>query len=77
MLGKFDKKRNKGTLNMNYPDKKIELSSSETTIAQHAAKDCGNFIFDDEDEIIDDSVSCINCAFRRWDRDSYTCMNKN
>lgn len=39
-----------------------------------AAKECQMFVIDDEDEIIDDSESCQNCAFRRWGEDTIFCM---
>ncbi|MBN2790039.1 MAG: hypothetical protein JXR69_07605 [Candidatus Delongbacteria bacterium] len=39
-----------------------------------AAEECQNFLVDDEDEIIDDSVSCQNCAYRRWGENTIYCM---
>ncbi|HAQ61758.1 TPA: hypothetical protein DCR49_07155 [Candidatus Delongbacteria bacterium] len=56
---------------------KPEISVIEHDKAREAAKKCLSFMPDDEDETIDDSVSCINCAFRRWTRDTFTCMNSN
>ena len=54
-----------------------DISEIEYDIAREKAKKCLSFMPDDEDETIDDSVSCINCAFRRWTRDTFTCMNSN
>jgi hypothetical protein len=56
-------------------ESEIELSDSDAERARNKADSCANFMLDDDDEIIDDTVSCINCAFRRWTRDTYTCMN--
>lgn len=42
------------------------------------AAGCGYFTFDTEEEIIEEGiVSCYNCRFRRWTRNSFTCMIKN
>ncbi|MBR9727311.1 hypothetical protein ACFOD0_13275 [Shewanella intestini] len=42
--------------------------------AQHAAKACGQFVEDDEDEQTDNvPLSCYNCMYRRWEVDSFKC----
>ena len=42
--------------------------------ARSAASECSNFLTDDEDEIIDDSVSCYNCAYRRYSGNTISCL---
>ena len=40
-----------------------------------AARDCLNFREDDEDEQVDSTIiSCYNCIYRRWSKDSFNCM---
>lgn len=35
---------------------------------------CNRFEPDDEDEMVaDEPVSCYNCRFRRWTRESFVC----
>lgn len=35
---------------------------------------CDSYRRDDEDETVDDTVSCYNCRYRRWTAQSFTCM---
>lgn len=35
---------------------------------------CDGYRRDDEDETVDDTVSCYNCRYRRWTAQSFTCM---
>ncbi|HEX3011701.1 MAG TPA: hypothetical protein VHQ70_06630 [Syntrophomonadaceae bacterium] len=43
-------------------------------VAAQLAENCSEFKADDEDEIVaDEPVSCYNCRFRRWTRDSFVC----
>lgn len=35
---------------------------------------CGGYRRDDEDETVDDTISCYNCRYRRWTVESFTCM---
>ena len=35
---------------------------------------CGTYRRDDEDETVDETVSCYNCRYRRWTAQSFTCM---
>ena len=35
---------------------------------------CDGYGRDDEDETVDDTVSCYNCRYRRWTARSFTCM---
>ncbi|MBR5619971.1 MAG: hypothetical protein IKW76_09570 [Clostridia bacterium] len=45
--------------------------------AAQAAENCGAFRADCEEECVaDDDVSCYNCRFRRWTRDSFVCMKE-
>jgi hypothetical protein len=45
--------------------------------ARSAASECSYFITDDEDEIIDDSVSCYNCAYRRYSDNTISCLARS
>lgn len=45
--------------------------------AEAAAKECGSFIRDYEEEcIFEDAVSCYDCRYRRWTAESFECMKK-
>lgn len=47
--------------------------------AKEAALQCVHFKLDsDEDELLasSKSASCYNCLFRRWNKESFTCMKK-
>lgn len=45
------------------------------TEARLAAGACQGFVPDDEDEQVDDvPLSCVNCAWRRWEQGSFQCL---
>ncbi len=45
--------------------------------AASAASACGAFSPDCEEECIaEEDVSCYNCRYRRWTRDSFVCMKE-
>lgn len=45
--------------------------------AEQAAKLCGNFRRDYEEECFyDEEITCYNCRYRRWTADSFQCMKK-
>jgi len=55
-------------------NKVFKHSLEEHSKLSQAAQDCQKFVVDDEDEIIDDSISCQNCAYRRWGEKTIYCM---
>lgn len=45
--------------------------------AAEAAERCAAFSADCEEECVaDDDVSCYNCRYRRWTRESFVCMKE-
>ena len=43
--------------------------------AEHAARECGFFSRDDEEECFaSEDITCYNCRYRRWTSDSFECM---
>lgn len=54
--------------------KRFRYSLGDNSKLEQAAKECQGFIADDEDEIIDDTESCQNCAYRRWSEETIYCM---
>jgi hypothetical protein len=45
--------------------------------SRDAASCCGSFKEDDEDEQVDSVlVSCYNCIYRRWKKDTFECMKR-
>jgi hypothetical protein len=45
--------------------------------AAGAAGNCRFFRIDVEEElVVDETVSCYNCRYRRWTPDSFTCMKR-
>jgi hypothetical protein len=52
------------------------MSRSDYQAAQ-AALACQHFALDDEDELVsDEELSCLNCRYRRWTQESFSCMKK-
>lgn len=50
---------------------------SAPEFAAAEASHCRYFRLDDEEECFaEDDVSCYNCRYRRWTRDSFECMNR-
>lgn len=48
---------------------------SDYDSAAREAASCGAFRADCEEECVaDEDVSCYNCRYRRWTRDSFMCM---
>lgn len=46
---------------------------ADIKVAQIAQK-CPSFTPDDEDEqVSDEPISCYNCLYRRWTKDSFEC----
>ena len=46
-------------------------------IAESAAKECGGFVRDYEEECFSDrEVTCYNCRYRRWTSGSFECMKR-
>ena len=46
--------------------------------AAATAAGCAAFRADCEEECVaDEDVSCYNCRYRRWTRDSFVCMKEN
>jgi len=44
-------------------------------LAAQAARQCGLFTYDDEDETVcEEDLSCYNCRYRRWTPDSFECV---
>lgn len=53
----------------------FKFSLSSHVEARTAALECSSFCEDDEDEQVDDNlISCFNCAYRRWLRESFECI---
>jgi hypothetical protein len=51
--------------------------SSNDYQAVQAAMACAHFTIDDEDELVsDEEISCLNCRYRRWTQESFSCMKK-
>lgn len=53
-----------------------EFSGGKNNPAQaaFAADACKGFEPDDEDEMVaDEPISCYNCRFRRWTKESFVC----
>ncbi|QYJ86057.1 hypothetical protein K0I73_18200 [Shewanella mesophila] len=45
----------------------LPVEDDDYYLSRQAAKSCASFIADDEDEQVDDvELSCVNCANRRW-----------
>ena len=43
--------------------------------AERAARECGLFSRDDEEECFaSEDITCYNCRYRRWTSDSFECM---
>ena len=46
--------------------------------AAEEAERCGSFRADCEEErVACEDVSCYNCRYRRWTRESFACMKEN
>lgn len=58
--------------------KKIFIYGQDDNInACKAARECGNFKQDYEEECFaDEEICCYNCRYRRWTADSFECMKK-
>jgi len=42
-----------------------------------AAEECGMFAQDAEDELVSDVlVTCLNCRYRRWTADGFSCQKQ-
>lgn len=60
-------------------DGKTVWNGSKTDWAQaaEAAENCTAFSPDCEEECVaDEEVSCYNCRYRRWTRESFVCMKE-
>lgn len=45
--------------------------------AKKVANECYEFALDDEDEqMAEDEISCYNCRYRRWTKQSFICMKR-
>jgi len=43
--------------------------------AAKAAEECGMFVQDTEDELVSDvPITCLNCRYRRWIADGFSCQ---
>ena len=50
---------------------------ADWSAAASAASACGVFSPDCEEECVaEEDVSCYNCRYRRWTRDSFMCMKE-
>ena len=46
-------------------------------LAAETAEQCGGFVRDYEEECFaEQEVTCYNCRYRRWTKDSFECMKK-
>ena len=44
-------------------------------LAEQAARDCGGFSRDYEEECFaSEDITCYNCRYRRWTSDSFECL---
>ena len=51
------------------------MSSSQEIQARGKALACTDFNPDDEDEQVSDTeVTCLNCRYRRWTQESFACL---
>jgi hypothetical protein len=47
-------------------------------LAAKAANKCSNFSLDDDDECVaEETVSCLNCRYRKWTQRSFVCLKMN
>jgi hypothetical protein len=54
--------------------KEFQEGKNNPAAAASEAMACQSFEPDDEDEMTaDEAVSCYNCRFRRWTRESFEC----
>ncbi len=55
--------------------KRFLLGKNAPEKAAEAARSCGGFRPDDEEEwVSEEPVSCYNCRYRRWTENSFDCM---
>jgi hypothetical protein len=46
-------------------------------LAAKAAKECGMFAEDAEDELVSDRpITCLNCRYRRWIAGGFSCQKQ-
>lgn len=46
-------------------------------VSRQVAENCNDFVKDVEEEMVDEvDLSCYNCLFRRWTRDTFMCMKE-
>lgn len=49
----------------------------EEELIAKAAVECGMFAQDAEDELVSDRpITCLNCRYRRWTADGFSCQKK-
>jgi hypothetical protein len=59
-----------------YEKGKPPMSTIDVLAAQKAMA-CAHFTLDDEDELVsDEEITCLNCRYRRWTQETFTCMKK-
>ncbi len=52
-----------------------EQEAADEIRACQAAEACPNFRLDDEDEqVSDEDLTCLNCRYRRWTQKSFECL---
>ena len=48
---------------------------NQSLLAAGWAGNCPNFSLDDDDECVaEETVSCLNCRYRKWTQDSFSCL---
>lgn len=56
-------------------EKVFKAGKESWTKAKRTAEKCSDFVLDIEDELVaDDEVSCYNCRYRKWTRNSFICF---
>ena len=56
----------------------FRFGQSDFAAATSCASACGHFVWDDDEECIDDStICCYNCRSRRWSPSSFHFMRRN
>lgn len=62
---------------MDHGQRRFRFGQSDPEAAAACAAACGQFVWDDEEECVDDVTPfCYNCRYRRWSRTSFFCMRR-
>jgi hypothetical protein len=57
--------------------KTFDGNMEDEELTAKAAEECGMFVQDAEDELVSDRpVTCLNCRYRRWTADGFSCQKK-